>query len=131
MEKIQPAWRDTAVQMMPQLMEQLQDIESPYLLWFDLWEAFEDAYREPRNQFSINRIYQYAAWCVLQPQSETAEDDLPTCVTVCFYEHIPTCAPALKDMPNWFSKEEFNLMQATFKYHATEEQLEEMKALFA
>lgn len=74
--------------------------DTPYLLWFELREAFERVYEEsPRGELLIRRIYQYSDWCCSQPRGKTAEDNPLTCVAVCFYEHIPTHTAAREDMP--------------------------------
>jgi hypothetical protein len=83
--------------------------------------AFGDAYKEPRNEDLIARIYQYAEWCGTQPRGTSAEDDLGTCVHVCFFEHIPESPAALEDMPRWFSREDVVLMKDTFSYMVREE----------
>ena len=81
---------------------------------------FREAYKSPRNEDLIRRIYAFAAWCESQPPGSTAEDDLGTCVTVCFTEHIPTIPEALDDMPRWFTREEVERMKETFMYQIGE-----------
>ena len=83
------AWRQVAREMFPELVDRIREAENPYLLWIDLRMAFEDAYRVPQNRSLIERIYKFANWCERQPRGDVAADDLLTCVSVCFYEHIP------------------------------------------
>lgn len=114
-------WGREAFNRFPELIDGFDFVESPYSLWLELRFAFDDAYKEPRNQDLIARIYAFANWCCEQPDGETAEDDLVTCVAVCFYEHIPESPEALEDMPRWFKISDVHLMKATFSYMVGEE----------
>ena len=66
-------WGKEAFQRFPELIDRFDTVQSPYELWFELREAFEDAYKDPRNEDLISRIYDYANWCGLQPEGKTAE----------------------------------------------------------
>ena len=110
-------WKTEAFNRFPELHERLVDCDTPYLLWFELRDAFHAAYDDsPRDESLIKRVYEYADWCCGQPAGTTAEDDLATCVSVSFYEHIPESPAALADMPRWFSLEDVRQMQGTFTY---------------
>jgi hypothetical protein len=124
------AWRREALQRFPEFRNQIERAETPYLLWFDLTAAFHLAYDAPRNDDLIRRVYEYAKWCAEQPRSRTAENDLATCVTVTFFEHIPTKPAAAADLPKWFSKTEFVAMQKTFSYLIGETGYRELLPLF-
>jgi uncharacterized protein YutD len=117
-------WGKQAFQRFPELIERFDSVQSPYELWFELREAFEDAYKDPRNEDLISRIYDYANWCGSQPEGKTAETDLGSCVCVCFYEHIPELPAALEDMPRWFSRSDVLLMKDIFSYMVGEEGFE-------
>src|SRR5690348_8630316 len=104
------SWGREALNRFPELIDRFDAVQSPYELWFELRNAFEEAYKPPRNEDLISRIYDYANWCGSQPEGKAAEDDLGTCVCTCFYEHIPECTAALEDMPRWFSKSDVLLM---------------------
>lgn len=114
-------WGKEAFSRFPELIGRFDSVTSPYQLWFELRDAFEQAYKNPQDNGLISRIYAYADWCCSQPEGSTAEDDLGTCVCVCFYEHIPEVPQALEDMPRWFSKEDVLLMKQTFSYMVGEE----------
>lgn len=114
-------WGKEAFNRFPDLIERFDSVNSPYALWIELRLAFENAYCEPRNEDLITRIYQYAEWCGAQPAGTSAEDDLGTCVHVCFFEHIPELPAALADMPRWFSREDVILLKETFSYMVGEE----------
>lgn len=55
-----PPWRETAYELLPELGEKITDpeIDTPYLLWFELRHAFERAYgSSPRDESLISRIF--------------------------------------------------------------------------
>jgi hypothetical protein len=66
-----------------------------------------------------------------QPQGQTAEDDLATCVAVCFYEHIPLCKNARLDMPRWWHPKDVDHMKEIFSYHLGDDGFAELKKLFS
>lgn len=112
-----PPWRETAAKMFPELTTQTSEAETPYQLWFDICSAFRKAYRPPRDESLIERVYEYAKWCEEAPRGETAEDDLFTCVVICFYEHVPDDKLTRADMPRWFTLKEVRANRAVFGYH--------------
>lgn len=114
-------WGREAFNRFPELIDRFDDVDSPMSLWIELWLAFEKAYRAPRNEDLISRIYAYADWCCEQPEGATAEDDLASAVVACFYEDIPTSPEALADMPRWFKLSEVHGMKKTFSYLVGEE----------
>ncbi len=97
-------WKVEAIRRFPEIEEAYrEDWDNPYLCWTDLSILFDDFYKPPRNDDGIARIYAFADWCLKQPAGQSAEDDLGNCVAVNFFEHIPQCEEAMKDMPRWFS----------------------------
>jgi hypothetical protein len=126
---IMSSWRHKAGEMLPELVNSFEDADTPYLLWFELHDAFKQAYEQtPRDESLIRRIYQYSDWCCDQPRGETAADDLLTCVAVCFYEHIPLHPVAREDMPRWWRAEDMAGEQSIFQYHLSDEQFSELKS---
>jgi hypothetical protein len=123
-----PSWRQKAEEMFPELVHRIQEAENPYLLWFELLVVFNCAYEQtPRDESLIRRIYRYSDWCVNQPRGETAEDDLLTCVAVCFYEHIPQHPAAREDMPRWWKVEDVCREPSIFQYHLTDDQYRKLQ----
>jgi hypothetical protein len=114
-------WGKEAFNRFPDLIDRFDSVDNPYLVWIELGMAFEEAYKAPRNEDLISRIYAFADWCCSQPRGTTAEDDLGSCVRVCFYEHIPQVPEALEDMPRWFSLDDVLAMKQTFSYMVGEE----------
>jgi hypothetical protein len=114
-------WGKEAFNRFPELIDRFDFVESPYSLWIELRLAFDEAYKEPRNENLIAKIYAFADWCCEQPRGATAEDDLASSVVVCFYEHIPESPEALTDMPRWFKLSDVQQMKETFSYMVGEE----------
>lgn len=125
-------WRDKAFEVFPELIDQFEDADTPYLLWFVLRDAFDHAYEQkPRNESLIRRIYNYSDWCCDQPRGDTAKDDLLTCVAVCFYEHIPSNAEAREDMPRWWRAEDMASEPSVFQYNLSESEFSELKSFLS
>ncbi len=70
-----------------ELRETIAEAETVMSLWIELRDAFDAAYREPRNDDLIARIYSYADWCLSAPRNDDARHDPSTAVVVAFYEH--------------------------------------------
>ncbi len=101
-------------------------VETPYSLWSNLRDVFKRAYDYPYKEADIRSIYEFADWSCRQPRGETAEDDLLTCVAICFYEHIPEVEAALKDLPRWFKLSEIMTMRQIFSYQVGDAGFERM-----
>lgn len=123
-------WRTEAFKRFPEFRDRFEGADNPYSLWSELSDAFEEAYDEPRNEDLIKRIYEYGDWCCTQSPGETAEDDLGTCVAVCFFEHIPEIPRALDDMPRWFTREDVLEMKPLLSYQVGEEGYAKVLARF-
>ncbi|HET6841633.1 MAG TPA: hypothetical protein VFK06_08085 [Candidatus Angelobacter sp.] len=114
-------WGQEAFKRFPELIDRFDFVDTPHQLWFELTDSFFQAYKAPLNDDLISRIYDYANWCCTQPKGTSTEDDLGSCVCVCFYEHIPESSEALQDMPRWFSLSDVLTMRETFSYLAGED----------
>lgn len=123
-------WRSKAAELLPELTEELAEADSPMAFWLEVHWAFEKAYQSPQNEELIRRIYDFSDWCVQQDEGEDASTDLPTCVAVCFYEHIPTCPPARADMPRWFTRADVEGSKAIFSYFLSEQDFANLLTLF-
>jgi hypothetical protein len=121
-------WRSAAIERLPELREAIAKANNVMSLWIELHLAFDNAYREPRNDGLIARIYSYADWCLSAPRSEDASHDPPTAVAVAFYEHIPQSKAAREDMPKWFSYDEVAKSRAIFSYHIGDKAFDELLA---
>ena len=123
-----PPWKQTAREMLPELAGKIEEAENPYLLWLDLLQAFDEAYRaEPVDESLLERLYAYAAWCANAPRGQTAEDDLLTCVCVCFYEKIPCHPRAWAHLPRWIAWDTFLAGEEVFRAKLSEAEFAALK----
>jgi len=115
-------WLDKALDLFSDLLERIGNgSDSPMALWIELHLALEDAYREvPINEGLIRRIYDYAAWCMRQPESESADTDLSTAVAVAFIENLPLDMRVAADLYRWLSMETFEGCEGLFRYHLSD-----------
>lgn len=101
-----PAWRREAIKRLPEFQKEIARAESVMGLWIELGYHFQRAYRDPRDDSLIERIYSYADWCTAAPGTHDAGTDPFTAVACAFYEHIPQSAAARDDMPRWFTHQQ-------------------------
>jgi hypothetical protein len=131
LEQRMPPWRKTAAHSIPELAEKVAQAETSYELWFELLVAFRKAYdKTPRDESLIRRIYGFSSWCLSQECGQTADDDLGTCVMVCFYEHIPQHPAARLDMPRWFTLKELETAERIFSYQIGKESFAALRDYF-
>ena len=123
-------WRSQAQAVLPELAEEIAAATNSMQLWIEIGLAFVSAYNEPYNDDLIRRIYGFASWCIEQPRSRHAQDDLFTCVVVGFYEDIPLNKAAWADMPRWFTAEEVRQNRRVLSYHSSAAEDEELLTLF-
>ena len=110
-------WKIEAIKRFPEFsQETYDDWDNPHLCWVDLFPLFEEAYKSPRNEELIRRIYDYAFWCIRQPQGKKSEDDLGSMIVVNFLEMIPTIEEARNDMPRWFTLDDVKSSEEVFSY---------------
>jgi hypothetical protein len=114
-------WKTEALKRFPEVSKyESSEWDTPYSCWHSLLFLFEDAYREPRNESLIKRIYDYFKWCLGQPGGDTAKDDLPTIATL-FLEEMPAISAAMEDMPRWIPYEAVQGSVEIFIYMVGEE----------
>lgn len=121
-------WRAAAIERLPELRRTIASADSVMALWIELGNEFQKAYRDPRNDDLIRRIYAYADWCLAAPRNDDAGRDPVTAVAVAFYEHIPDWPAAREDMPRWFHHEEVASSKAVFSYLIGEQAFNELVA---
>src|SRR4051812_35568095 len=125
-------WKSKALELLPEIKTEILESETPMQLWIEIVYYFDEAYKEPRNESFIKRVYEYQNWCLEQEQDKAASagEDLMTCVAVVFWEHIPTTTEARKDMPRWFTLEDVLSNQHFFSYHLSAENFNYLVDLF-
>ncbi len=110
-------WKKEAIKRFPEIAEyELEYWDNPNTCWSSLLMSFKKAYKDPRNDNLIKRIYGYSEWCLEQPRGGPAEDDLFSIVIVAFIEHIPTIPEAMQDMPRWIPYETVKGSEEIFSY---------------
>ena len=119
-------WLEKAAEYLPGLEDLLtreQAIPGPMALWIGLHLELVKAYdASPPDEDLIRGIYDYAAWCLAQPQTDDVNTDLPTAVAVAFIEHLPLDRPVAQDLHRWMSQESFEGFENLFRYHLSDEQ---------
>jgi hypothetical protein len=121
-------WRSAAIERLPELRGIIASAENIMSLWIELKMVFQDAYRDPRNDDLIERIYSYADWCWDAPRHKDAGRDPSTAVTVAFFEDIPRIPAAREDMPRWFTFEEVAANKELFLYSIGEAKFKSLLA---
>ncbi len=121
-------WRRAAIEHLPELRQKIAAADSIMALWIEIHGAFEKAYREPRNEDLIARIYAFARWCWHAPRNEDPGRDPSTAATVAFLEHIPGIPAAREDMPRWFTFDEIAAAKSIFVYSLGEIAYKELLA---
>jgi hypothetical protein len=130
MDPAPPDWKTTALLLIPDLAPEIEEAQTPYLLWFSLYQAFRQAYGQPRNDALIGQIYGYAKWCLAQPRHAVMEEDLTTCVCLCFYQNIPLLEAARKDLVRWLTAGDFATLAEVLRFHSSPEIFEELARPF-
>lgn len=120
-------WRKEAFDRFPDFRGLLQNEKSAYLFLGEMVERLHEAYLQ-KDEDLVRRIYEYAKWCQDAPRGKDASDDLPTIVTVSFFEHLPRHAEVRRDVGRWLPKKDIEGMKELFLYLGTEEQFQEMLA---
>ena len=123
-------WKSAALTIVPDMAGKIEEAETPYLLWFDLYHAFREAYSHPVNDGLIGQIYQYAKWCLDQPPGGRYEDDIKTCVSLCFYQNIPLLPRARDELGKWLAPEDFSTLKEVLRFHCDNDTFERIAAQF-
>ncbi|MEI8194996.1 MAG: hypothetical protein WCI73_03710 [Phycisphaerae bacterium] len=121
-------WRAAAIKLLPELREEVAAADNLMALWIELHNQFNTAYREPRNEDLISRIYAYADWCLYAPPQNDSAHDPGMAVNLAFFEHIPTNRAAREDMPRWFTYKEVAACPDIFSYFLDEQAFSDLLA---
>jgi hypothetical protein len=116
-------WQAKALESFPRLEEEINRNEGgPLSLWGELYLALVKAYEEhPINEDLIGKIYDYAAWCFSQPQTDDVGTDLSSAAAVGLIESIPLDKRVSDDLYRWLSLETFVGCESLFRYHLSDE----------
>jgi hypothetical protein len=125
-------WQRQALKTFPELQSQINRTQGGiHCLWADLFSAMVAAYRAtPANEDFVRRVYEYAAWCIRQPQASDAETDLSSATAVGFLENLPLDQQVSNDLHRWLSVETFEGCKRLFCYHLSEEEYSKLHSDF-
>jgi len=115
----------------PDLRELIEQESSPMSLWIELYHVLVIAYdQQPINDERIGKVYDYAAWCLKQPQTGNKETDAPSGAAVSFIEDIPLNQRISDDLYRWVSAETFDGCENLFRYLLSDEEYQGFAAEF-
>lgn len=112
-------WQAKAIQLLPEFRDLIEQKPSPVSLWIELFFRLQEAYDEINDE-RIGRIYDYAAWCLKQPNTGNAETDVSSAAAVGLVETIPLDQRISDDLYRWMSAETFNGCESLFRYHLSD-----------
>ncbi len=119
-------WLEKAAEYLPGLEDLLtreETIPGPMALWIELHLELVNAYdASPPNQDLIRGIYDFAAWCLAQPQTGDVNTDLPNAVSLAFIEDLPLDQSVAQDLHRWMSLATFEGFENLFRYHLSDEE---------
>lgn len=125
-------WRKKAMEMFPELLSTIEESNGPGALWIELYYELVKAYDDqPLNDIGIRKIYDYADWCLVQPQSDDMDlDDVSSSAAVGFVENLPLDKRISADLHRWMSAETFLGYENLFRYHLSEDEFKRFSAEF-
>jgi hypothetical protein len=124
-------WRAKALEHFPDFRDLIEQEPSPLSLWIELYMVLVRAYdQEPINEEQIGKIYDYAAWCLRQPNTGNNDTDPSSGVAVSFIEDIPLNQRISEDLHRWMSAETFDDCESLFRYMLNDEQFQNFSASF-
>tara|TARA_B100000614_G_scaffold254698_1_gene270549 strand:+ start:244 stop:690 length:447 start_codon:yes stop_codon:yes gene_type:complete len=118
-------WRKEAFERLPEMRKQLQQEKGMYCFFSELVDFLKKAYEEEDYDLE-KRIYQYAFHLCSLKRGSSAQNDVPTAITLGFFEHLPESKITRRNVGRWMTKKEIEGMKDTFLYHGTEKQYLEM-----
>ncbi len=125
-------WRSKALALFPELEYEItRNQGGPIGLWPELYFALTAAYQEtPANEDLIGRIYDYAAWCLQQPETGDLESDLSNAMAVGFIEDLPLDRNVSADLYRRLSLETFEGCESLFRHHLSEDEYRKLRSDF-
>ena len=111
-------WRHEAFKRLPGLRKQLQQEKTLFGFCHAVYDELCRAY-DRNDEALIRSIYRFSEWCLEQPESEKTEEDLPTAISLCFFEHLPEKDRIRKDLSRHFPRSFLVSMKEIFCYHGS------------
>jgi hypothetical protein len=108
--------------LFPELKKDIAQNPGPLDLRDDLYIRLERGYEaKPINEDLVRRIYDSAAWCFRQPQTNDIKTDLSNAAAVGLMENLPLDKPVSEDSYRWLSLETFRGCERLFRHHLSDE----------
>jgi|SRR5271154_529445 len=125
-------WQAKAREYFPEFQTEIDGNSlGPSGVWIDLYTALTGAYEtHPVNDNLIERIFDYAAWCFEQPETNDIDSDLSSAVAVALIENIPLSRSVSDDLHRWMAVETFEGFENLFRYHLTGDQFAKFRSDF-
>ncbi|MBK8792860.1 MAG: hypothetical protein IPN59_06800 [Holophaga sp.] len=123
-------WGSEAICRFPDLIQDWDSVTDPCALWNELSFELRHAYDNPQKVDLVPRIYEFAFWCCGPALANQGNAELPQWVHTCFFNELPWSDPALHDMPNWFTPEEFQALQSTLSWQKHPERFQMAVSIF-
>ena len=126
------AWREKVSELFPELSDVMSDPKLDMTtLWIELFNRLQIAYIPPQSDDNmLRRIYDFAAWCLMQPDTGEARTDPSSGAAFGLFEDIPLDKKASADLYRWISEESFRGLENIFRYHFSDEEFESFSAHF-
>ncbi len=125
------AWRDKACEYFPELRDLIKEQTVPMDLWIELYYKLVRAYdKQPLDEQWIGRLYEYAAWCLAQPDTGDAKTDPSSAAAFAFIEDLPRDQRIADDMYRWVSLETFDACEPLLRHSLSDESYKKLAANF-
>ena len=125
------AWKRIALEKLPECRQVIESADNPMALWIELQLKFEEVYVDGyRDEDLIRRFFEYARWCIKCPGDAQYLSDAGTAAICVFYEHLPERGVIRRDLPRWITREEFDNLRETFRYHLSDREFAEFEGEF-
>lgn len=123
-------WQTKALEYFPELHDIINRNQA-FDFCSELYPMLVASYEEqPINEDRIGRIYDYARWCLSQPQTRDLNTDLPNAIAVGLIESLPLNQRVSEDLYRWLSMESFQGFENLFRYHLSDEEYQTFFAAF-
>ena len=124
-------WRARALEYLPEFRSLIEEQTGPTDLWIELSHQLVKEYdRQPIDEERIGRVYDYAAWCAVEPDTGDPERDPSRAVAVGFLEDLPLNRRVADDLHRWISAEAFAGCEALFRCALSEQEYQRFAANF-
>jgi hypothetical protein len=128
-------WRTRAIEVFRDVLPIEELVTDPFAeapaIWTELYVILVQCYDEqPPNESLIARIYDFAWWCLDQPNTDNVNTDISNTAAVGLIEHLPLNRKILGDLHRWMTIETFRGCESLFRYHLDDAEYSKFSAEF-